>query len=202
MRSKKRLSGTADPERAFLTIDSGFPLAELEENLRKNTPFSYPFPTSKVPVLLSESDWVGLGSSKEKGSGNLIDVLLHDPSVARLYWAFAKNDAETRMALQRSPGLRRLLPYGPVLDFYGSQICIRSGQVLLPGGAAADAAWKDLVGASPASPGDFVVHLLAKDNGWLAVYFDALARIDPAQQAHLTQLPRLKHLYDAFRPPA
>ena len=56
------------PEGAFLTIDSGFPLADLEEDLRKNVPFSYPFPTSKVPVLLRESDWVGLGSGKEKGS--------------------------------------------------------------------------------------------------------------------------------------
>jgi len=116
---------TADTERAFLTIDSGFPLADLEEDLRRNVPFSYPFPTSKVPVLLSESDWAGLGNSKEKGSGNLIDVLLHDPSIARLYWAVAKNDGETRMALQRSPGLRKLLPYGPVLDFYGKQMVHR-----------------------------------------------------------------------------
>jgi len=199
---KSAFLATADTERAFLTIDSGFPLADLEEDLRRNVPFSYPFPTSKVPVLLNESDWVGLADTKEKGSGNLIDVLLHDQSVARLYWAFGKNDGETRMALQRSPGLRRLLPYGPVLDFYGSQICIRSGRVQLPGGTAAEPAWKDLVGASPASPGDFVVHLLAKDNGWLAVYFDALARINPEQQAHLTQSPRLKHLYEAFRPPA
>jgi len=199
---KSTFLATSDTERAFLTIDSGFPLADLEEDLRKNVPFSYPFPTSKVPVLLSESDWVGLGNGKEKGGGNLIDVLLHDQSIARLYWAFAKNDGETRIALQRSPGLRRLLPYGSVLDFYGSQICIRSGQVQLPGGKSAEPAWKDLVGASPASPGDFVVHLLEKDNGWLAVYFDALARIDPAQQAHFTQAPRLKHLYEAFRPSA
>jgi hypothetical protein len=190
---------TADPERAFLTIDSGFPLAELEEDLRKNAPFAYPFPTSRVPVLLSESDWVSLGSSKVRGNGNLIDVLLRNQSVARLYWAFAKNDAETQIALQRSPGLKRLLPYGATLDFYGSQLCIRSGRVLVPGGAATETAWKDLVGASPGSSGDFVIHLLDKDNGWLAVYFDALARVNPAQQAHLTEAPRLKHLYEAFR---
>jgi hypothetical protein len=193
---------TADAERAFLTIDSGFPLAALEEDLRKNVPFTYAFPTSRVPVLLSESDWVALGSIKDKGNGNLIDVLLHDQAIARLYWAFAKNDAETRIALQRSPGLKGLLPYGAVLDFYGSQLCIRSGRVMVPGGASAEAAWKDLAGASPSSPADFVIHLLAKDNGWLAVYFDALARVNTAQQAHLTQASRLKHLYEAFRPPA
>ncbi|HTF68696.1 MAG TPA: hypothetical protein VK638_39060, partial [Edaphobacter sp.] len=193
---------TSDPVRAFLTIDAGFPLTELEEDLQKNVPFAYPFPMSQVPVLLSESDWALLGSGKEKGGGNLIDLLLHDLSVARLYWAFAKNDVETRAALHRSPGLRRLLPYGAVLDFYGSQICVRSGRVLVPGGAGAEPAWKDLVGASPASSGEFVVHLLAKDNGWLAAYFDALARVNPSQQAHLTEAPRLKHLYEAFRSPA
>jgi hypothetical protein len=199
---KDNFLATANAERAFLTIDSGFPLAELEEDLRKNLPFAYPFPTSRVPVLLDESDWIGLGSIKDKGNGNLIDVFLHDQSVARLYWAFAKNDAETQIALTRSPGLKRLLPYSAVLNFYGSQLCIRSGSVLVPGGASSEAAWKDLVGASPASSGDFVLRLLAKDNGWLAAYFDALARVNPAQQAHLTEASRLKHLYEAFRPSA
>ena len=46
---------TSDSERAFLTIDFGFPLTALEQDLRKNIPFSYPFPTSRVPVLLHES---------------------------------------------------------------------------------------------------------------------------------------------------
>ena len=48
---------TANPERAFLTIDSGFPLVELEEALQKGTPFTYSFPATRVPVLFKESDW-------------------------------------------------------------------------------------------------------------------------------------------------
>jgi hypothetical protein len=94
-----------------------------------------------------------------------------------------------------------LLPDGGVLDFYGSQICIQSGRVLVPGGAAAEPAWKDLVGASPKSYGDFVTRLISKDNGWLAAYYDALARVNPSQQAHLTQASRLKPMYEAFRSP-
>ena len=57
------------------------------------------------------------------------------------------------------------------------------------------------MGASPESGGDFALHLVAKDNGWLAAYFDALARVNPAQQAHLTDSSRLKPLYEAFRSP-
>jgi hypothetical protein len=189
---------TANPERAFLTIDSGFPLVELEEALQKGIPFTYPYAISRVPALFHESDWIGLGQNQKAGSGSLIDALLGDPSVARLYWALAKTDDETAIALRNSPGIRKLLPSASVLDFYGSQICIRGGQVIVPGGPTADAGWKELVGASPKSPGDFITNLLAKDNGWLTAYFDALSRVSQTQQMHLTESPRLKDLYNVF----
>jgi hypothetical protein len=192
---------TANPERAFLTIDSGFPLTALEEALQQDTPFVYQYPSSRVPVMFSESDWAVLSDGKRLDSGNLINILLHEPSVARLYWAVAKQDSETRLALQRSVGLKRMEPYAAVLDFYGGEIRIRSGRVLLPGDAAAESTWKELVGANPSSPGEFVVHLMAKDNGWLAAYFDVLSRINLEQQVHFTQGTRLKRLYEAFRAP-
>jgi hypothetical protein len=192
---------TADPERAFLTTDSGFPLTALEESLEKGTPFTYAFPSSRVPVLFSENEWRALSSAKSRGAQSLVDILLHEPAVDRLYWALANTDSETRNALARAPGLGRLLPYGPVLDFYGTQICIRGGRVVVPGGPSAEAAWRELVGASPRTPADFVLGLVGTDNGWLAVYFDTLARVNASQQAYLTVSPRLKHLYDAFREP-
>ena len=48
---------TTNADRAFLTIDSGFPLAELEETLRGGKPFIDPFPSSRVPVLFTPNDW-------------------------------------------------------------------------------------------------------------------------------------------------
>jgi hypothetical protein len=190
---------TANPERAFLTIDSGFPLTELEESLQKGVPFSYPYAPSRVPVLFHESDWTTLSTGQKKGYVNLIDQLVNDPAVARLYWAMTKTDSETRQALLRSPGLRKLLPYAATLDFYGSQISIRSGRVVVPGGAWTMISWKDLAGASPENPGDFVPRLLAKDNGWLAAYYDVLSRVNESQREHLTEKGRLKRLYDDLR---
>ena len=191
---------TADAERAFLTIDSGFPITQLEEALQKGTPFSYAFPGTPVPVLFSEKTWTVLSvANKKTGGKDLVDILLHDRSVDRLYSAMAKSDRQTRMALMRSPGLKRLLPYAALLDFYGGWITIRNGQVAAPGGPGKEQAWKDLVGASPQSSGEFVIHLLAKDRGWLAAYFDAMSRIDPAQQAHFVEGSRLNHLYEAYR---
>jgi hypothetical protein len=186
-------------ERAFLTLDSGFPLTGLEDALREHTSFSYPFPATQVPVLFSDKDWVGASYWRKKGGTDVLDVLLHDVNVDRLYWALSKNDEETRDALRRSPGLKTLIPLAPALEFYGSQICIRSGRVLVPGGPGAEHGWEDLVGASPGSPGSFVNHLLAKDQGWLAAYYDALSRVDREQQARLTEWPRLKRLYDVYR---
>ena len=51
---------TADPERAFLTIDSGFPLAELEQTLQGGKPFAYPFADTHVPLLVF-ADGLGPG---------------------------------------------------------------------------------------------------------------------------------------------
>ncbi len=190
---------TANPERAFLTIDSGFPLTELEEALQKGVPFVYPYAPSKVPVLFKETDWTSLSVGTKKGYVNVIDQLINEPQTARLYWALTKNDAETREALLHAPGLRRLLPYAATMDFYGSQISIRSGRVIVPGEAWTSVAWKDLVGVSPDNPAEFVPRLLAKDNGWLAAYFDVLTRVNESQREHLTENGRLKRFYDDLR---
>src|ERR1700688_911331 len=48
---------TDDPERAFITIDSGFPLLELEGSLKEGKPFNYTFASSYLPALLAEKDW-------------------------------------------------------------------------------------------------------------------------------------------------
>jgi len=186
---------TADPEKAFLTIDSGFPLSDLEESLRAGKPFTLSFASSQVPVLFAPSDW----ATSNNSSQDVLDSLLHNPALARLYSALSRVDTETAVALRQSPGLRKLVPLAPVFDFYGSHIYIRSGRVLVPGGSAAEPAWKELVGAAPDSPGEFVTRLLAKDDGWLAALFDALSRVGQTQQTYFTQSGRLKHFYEALR---
>ncbi len=191
---------TADAERAFVTIDSGFPLATLEQSLQMGKPFDYPYPATRVPVIFSDAEWMNLANKKDQRySKDLVDVMLHDPAIARLYWAMSRLDPTTRSALQKSVGLKNLLPNGAVLDFYGSYICIRSGRVLVPGGTEAEPAWKSLVGASPESPAEFVQGLISKDMGWLAAYFDVLSRISRTQQAHFTEAKRLRSFYETLR---
>lgn len=188
---------TEDAQRAFLTTDSGFPLSELERALSGGTAFAYPFPSSQVPILLTEQDWIAAGNGG--GDRDLLDALLHDPVLAHLYYAWAHLDPETRVALRRSPGLKKLEPSVSSLDFYGSYLLVREGRVVVPGGSDAESAWKDLVGAGPESPGEFIPELLAKDDGWLAAYFDSLSRIPLEEQAHFVERPRLRRCYEALR---
>jgi hypothetical protein len=188
---------TANPERAFLTIDSGFPLTPLEEALQKGEPFSHQFPATRVPIFFHERDWVALTATNKKAGEDLLDALMHDQNLDRLYAALAKCDPETRDALIQAPGLRRLAAVAPVFDSYGSGISIRANRVVVPAGD--DKGWEDLVGARPDNPGEFVNHLLLKDVCWLAAYFDVMAHLKQSQQARLVEETRLKRLYNAYR---
>ena len=191
---------TADPESAFLTIDSGFPLAELEQTLQGGQPFTCHFAPTPVPLLFSPDDWTQAGTRDSQDKKNdVLDSLLDDPALARLYWAMARMDTETSASFRQFAGIPRLLPFAPVLDFYGSHISIRNGRVIVPGGVAAESAWKELAGANPESPKEFVARLLAKDDGWLAAYYDTLSRLTPAQQVYFTDAHRLPRFYEALR---
>ena len=190
---------TQDAERAFLTVDSGFPLTELEEDLQRRRPFVYPFPATQVPILFTHKEWNAVSISSGRSGGTLLDVLLRDLNIDRLYSALARMDPETRQALLHSPGLKRLLPLAPVLDFYGGEICIRDGSVAVPGGQDGLDGWQKLVGSNPRFPGAFIPRLLEKDRGWLAAYFDAMSRISPEQQAHFVGEERLRNVYEAYR---
>jgi hypothetical protein len=191
---------TANAERAFVTIDSGFPLTELEQTLQGGSALNYAYPSSQVPELFSEADWTA-GNRKNLGEirRDIIDVILGDHATARLYWALSKMDPETRLFLWRHLGMRKLLAYDALLDFYGGHLCIRQGRVLVPGGTEAESAWEDLAGANPNAPAEFIPRLLSKNNGWLAAYFDVLSTVPGRQQAHFTKAHRLQRFYAALR---
>lgn len=193
---------TEDPERAFLAVDSGFPLSELERALQGGKPFAYRYVSEPVPVLFAESDWTQLSKKNfRENSRDLLDTILNDSSIARLYWALSRMEGETRQNLKESVGLQKLVPHAAVVDFYGRELCVRSGSVIVPGGESAVPAWKDLVGADPGHPAAFVSKLLARDRGWLAAYFDVLSRVDSKQQEYFTDSHRLRMFYDGLRAP-
>jgi hypothetical protein len=192
---------TVNASRAFLTIDSGFPLSELEQDLRTNRPFAYDFKPTQVPILYTQDYWL---SSKDRQGAEFIDSFLGDPSLCRLYLALSKLDPSASDELRRGTTVQRIRAYAHVLDFYGGMFQVRNGRAVVPGGTRSEKAWTELVGASPDKPGSFFEHLIIRDDGWLASYFDALARISnnslngPVQN-YLTEPERIKRFYAAIR---
>jgi hypothetical protein len=187
---------TVNASRAFLTIDSGFPLAELEQGLRTNRPFSLDYHPARVPVLYQAEYWQ---SAKEKTTGEFIDYFISDPSLCRLYLGLSKLDPETAALLRQDIPASRLKIYAHVLDFFGGMFEIRGGKAVVPGGAKTERAWADAAGVSPEKGTAFIEKLLARDDGWLASYFDALARINGPVKDYLTEPDRLKRFYAAIR---
>src|SRR5207247_4207369 len=95
--------------------------------------------------------------------------------------------------------VQRLKAYAHVLDFFGGMFEIRNGKAIVPGRARTAAVWAELVGASAEQGASFFDKLLAKDDGWLASMFDALARINGPVKDYLTEPERMKRFYAAIR---
>ena len=185
----------SDAEKAFVTVDSGFPLADLEQALFEGKPFSLAYPSERLPLIYTKRDWTGNENSKD---ADVIDALADNASLSRLYWGLSQVDEKTRDELRKSVGMAKMLPLASVIDFYGSTLAIRDGRVAVPGGTQAEGAWKSLVGADAGHPGEFAFRLLQKDYGRLAEYYDSIARAPAPQLAYFTRRDHLQRFYAAF----
>ena len=185
---------TFDSNRAFLTIDSGFPLADLEDTLRGGKTFEIPYSSTKVPVLFEANDWI---VNKKNANKGVLDSLLAI-RLARLYRAMSRIDNETGAYLWKSSGRRSyLFPPRPWISMAATSacapdefLCREERRRNRPGRTW----WRQ-----SKSPADFVTRLLEKDDGWLAAYFDALSRVSRSQQTYFADPRRLQRFYEALR---
>jgi hypothetical protein len=187
---------TVNASRAFLTIDSGFPLSELEQALRTNRPFTLDYHPARIPLLYGADYWQ---SAKDKAQGDFIDYFIGDPSICRLYLGLSKLDPDTAEELRKQIPAVRLKVYAHVLDFFGGMFEIRDGKAVVPGGARSEKAWAELAGAGTDKGAAFFEKLISREDGWLASYYDAVARINGPVKDYLTDPDRLKRFYAAIR---
>ncbi len=187
---------TVNASRAFLTTDSGFPVNDLEQALRTNRPFNYDYHATQVPVLFGPEYWAG---PKDKETADFIESFISDPATCRLYLGFSKLDRETGEAMRKAVTVTRLRAYSHVLDFFGGMFEIRNGKAVIPGGQRSAAVWAELAGAPPDQGAAFFDKLMAKDDGWLASLYDALARIQGPVRDYLTDPARMRRFYTAVR---
>jgi hypothetical protein len=195
---------TVNASRAFLTTDSGFPLADLEQALRTNRPFTLDYQPTRIPILYTVDYWQPVAkdktSDKTQDKGEFIDYFLGDPSLCRLYVALSKLDTETAEQMRQASPAAKLKIYAHVLDFFGGMFQIREGKAVVPGGARSEKEWADLNGGvNPDKGAAFFERLITREDGWLASYFDSLARIEGPVKDYLTEPERLKRFYAAIR---
>src|SRR5579871_3350592 len=190
---------TVNERRAFISTDSGFPINDLEQALRTNRPFTYAYQPTLIPVMFGPEYWLASKDTKDKDPAAFIEAFISDPASCRLYLGFSKLDAETAEGLRKTSTFARLRAYSNVLDFFGGMFEIRGGKAVVPGGARAAGGWADLVGASPENGGAFFDKMLAKDDGWVASLYDALARIRGPVRDYLVEPARMKRFYTAVR---
>ena len=188
---------TVNPSRAFLSIDSAFPLADLEDAYRRDDGFQLDYRPTSVPVLFGPEYWMKLSNAKNATS--FVESFLADPAMARLYVAMAKLHRPTARALKEKIEADKLKNYANVIDFFGASFMIRNGRAVVPGGPGAEKVWADLAGESPANGAEFFFEMAAADDGWLAAYFDALSRTTGAKRAYFTDPVRLERFYSALR---
>ncbi|MDX2268205.1 MAG: hypothetical protein NW208_08865 [Bryobacter sp.] len=189
---------TVNAARAFLTIDSGFPLADLEAALRAGTPFAYDYQPTKIPVLYGPEYWQGV-RDKEKADQSFVEFFMSDPQLCRLYLGLSKLDPATAEDLKKAMPVQRLRAFSHVLDFFGGMLQIRNGKVDVPGDPRSAAVWNDLAGANPANGPAFLEKMISKDDGWVAAYYEALSRIQGPTLTYLTEPNRMRRFYAALR---
>jgi hypothetical protein len=188
---------TVNPTKAFITVDSGFPLADLEEALRTNRPFRYDMKPTEVPILYGMEYWqLADGSGNQKSA---IEQFISDPARCRLYLAMAKLEPAAANMIRKDIEYDKLRAFAHVIDFYGGMFHVVDGRVVVPGGQRSVSRWEKMVGASVSKPSEFFMNLISKDDGWLACYFDALSRIEGPTKDYLTDPERMANFYGALR---
>ena len=183
---------TVNASRAFLTIDSGFPLADLEQSLRTNRPFVLRLPAvardgRRGPGVLARPP-------RRSSRANSSTLFLPTPRCAGCIWACPSPTRDRRGVAQGRPdgpseGLR------PRAGLLREHVRDPRGRGSGSGRSArARACGRNWSGASPDQGARFFERLLSRDDGWLASYFDALARLNGPVKDYLTEPERLKRL--------
>ena len=188
---------TVNPSRAFLAIDSAFPLADLELAFRRGEEFHYRFGPTLLPVLFGRDYWFGAAKGAKD---NFLDTFIEDPGLARLYIAMHNLHRPTAEALRETVPVERLKDYAPVLDFFGAMFEVRDGRAVVAGGARAERAWARLTDTPADQGGRFFQQLIELDDGWMAAFYDALARVQgEAARAYFLDPERIERFYAAVR---
>ena len=196
--------------RAWLLV-AGLDVATLVGTLNRGEAASLTLPADEVPLPLPEAIWRSLPAGTAI-AGSTAASLLADRRASLLYYGVFAMDDETRRYLAATPAVVQEIHgsdrFG-VIALYGRSLRVRDGRIDPPGGEPAAALWEALADEPLTRPDRFILKVLEKDGGRLALIYDGVAHLDPARQAFALGLwmpdpgqrrNRLKAFYSACAP--
>jgi hypothetical protein len=144
-------------------------------------------PGETVPLPLDPSIWRDSILHREVPDNRLIAEILSSRQTALLYHGLASLDDETLGWLgPERDVLEYLLEHAGIFATTARSFRVRTGRVIVPGGAAAEGTWERVVGASPERPASFARRLFKGPAGHVAFFYDTVAQLDePAQRLAL-----------------
>ncbi len=186
--------GTEKDDALRQVFSSGFGIDffAVKDALENVHAFRLRIPYETIPIALSNKFWLDQVIGGKQSPSELFQGLADHAPAARLYAALASVNNETRQLLLQNLSADRLArQYSDLLSLYGASLSIRGGRLEVPGGQAGVAAWRQLAGVGPESPGPFINALMQKDSGKLLAYFHTLLQLPHASRtsASLPVLP-------------
>ena len=140
-------------------------------------------PSETVPLPLSPAIWNETVFNGTADTGTLVTSILRSRNASLLYAGLLSLDDSTRAWLATQPQLLKELAtvHAPSLVIAADALRVEGNVVRVPGGEAAEPAWRALVGKEPREAAGFIRAVLTLDEGRLAYFYGAMAQLTPAQ---------------------
>lgn len=145
----------------------------------------------EVPLPVPEAVWRSLLDRPRQPPMRLLHAILADRNASLLYFGLFSMDDETRLYFASALAVVKDIyasDRAGVVALHGRSFRVRGGRIETPGGPAATSLWEAVVGERVSRPDLFILNVLGKDGGRLALIYDTVAHMDAPGQAFVLGL--------------
>ena len=179
-------TGSREQQRRAHLLAAGLEVAKLEASLNSGATVTLALPSDETPLPLPELVWRSIAGQSGKFAGALAPSILGDRKASLLYYGLCSMDEATRQYLAATPALLREIYESDracTIAAYGRSLHVRDGRIDTPGGPSASNLWEAVADERVTRPDRFILKVLARDGGRLALLYDAIAHLDLPGQA-------------------